>query len=512
MTANLANARNVDVERAVLSVLLDGRHKPAAGVLLELCPTADHFAERDNHLMARVILRMAAAGERIDAQAVMAALMRLRFADVLEGKQDAMRQAEGISMGDSLYAAVRKGFDACVSAFGPVAGFRANCQILAEYHAQRRLLVTLGKALEDASAVGGSSRVAAIGDALVNDVARMLGKQVASQTMAGAMDEALAAHDAARTQGEPKVASWGIQGLDRMVPLKGGRLVVLAASPGGGKTSLALQAVTASAQALGPDAVGVVSLEMRGEQLAQTLLARAIGVAQKAIENGWLSAEQRDAATLVRADWQAAGVALKEHGGDRCTIRDVLGWIRHRSLRSEGRLGLVVIDYLGLIDGPKPDSKEYDTLREATRALKTIANQLRICVLLLAQLNREGRKPVRNTRGGTDGNPEPRLEDLRGSGSIEQDADAVVFLWPPAKVKNSDLPVTIIAAKNRQGVMGQTLDCIFERARGQVFREAILAEPVTEADSKRAHHNHPPDASEDKYADEQGGIAQEQQA
>ncbi len=164
-------------------------------------------------------------------------------------------------------------------------------------------------------------------------------------------------------------------------------------------------------------------------------------------------------------------------------------WIRQRHVRSAGRLALVVIDYLQLIDA-KGKQTEYDRISEASRALKRIANHLNVCVLLLSQFNRDGSKSERDASGRVKGNPEPRMQDLRGSGSIEQDADAVVFIWPPYEAETPDLPCTLKVAKNRAGAKPR-IEAVFERGNGQMFREMS---------SSRKHHAGEPKPSEDQYA------------
>ncbi len=172
-----------------------------------------------------------------------------------------------------------------------------------------------------------------------------------------------------------------------------------------------------------------------------------------------------------------------------------MAWVRQRSLRSAGKLTLVVVDYLQILDAANPRQSPYDRISEATRALKQLALELRICVLVLSQISREGRKQIKNARtGAVQANPEPSLSDLAGSGSIEADADAVVFIWPPGIETGPSLNVELKVAKNRGGSEG-SISAVFHRSAGQVFIEVPPEEPES-----RAHHAHEPDASEDKYA------------
>ncbi len=94
----------------------------------------------------------------------------------------------------------------------------------------------------------------------------------------------------------------------------------------------------------------------------------------------------------------------------------------------------------------------------------------RVCVLLLSQLNRDGRKANRNKVGVVGVAPEPRLEDLRGSGSIEQDSNAVVLLWPKSQTIAPSIQILCHIAKNRGGQMAKT-ELTFARADGQKFAD-----------------------------------------
>lgn len=316
-------------------------------------------------------------------------------------------------------------------------------------------------------------------------------------TISGAMRKAMQRHAVGNTTPDARVASWGVPGLDRALPLRPCRYVVLAAQPGHGKSSLALQAAVATASELGNAAVAMVNFEMPAEQIGTILLARGIQATAKTIESGRLSVEQSADAEAEIVRRENADIYLRTTSR-KMTINEIVGWIRQRHMRSAGRLALVVIDYLQLI-GRNGRQTEYDCITEASQALKGLANELRICLLVLSQLNREGSKSDRDSHGRSKGNPEPRMQDLRGSGSIEQDADAIVFIWPPAEVDEADLPVNLKIAKNRGGAKPR-IEAVFERARGQTFRMTSAPASLDPDGSSRSHHNHPPRDDEDALA------------
>lgn len=282
-----------------------------------------------------------------------------------------------------------------------------------------------------------------------------------------------------RDSGQGSPCTWGIRELDLLCPLRPGRLVVLSAPPGAGKTSLALMSAAATAQAGGKGSVALVSLEMTGEELATILAARELQISPSAIRE-WTDAASGRAQEIrdVAGQWRTSDAMMVrdlEAGGQRQTAAAVTAWLRQRQTISNHRLALGIVDYLGLLDS-EGNQREYDTLTKATRTLKRTALTLRLPILCLAQMNREGRKADRGADGKVSTTPEPRLEDLRGSGSIEQDADAVVFIHlPQGASQEPSVAGQIIVAKNRGGPTGR-IDVVFHR-RHQLFA-AIHREPA----------------------------------
>ncbi len=120
-----------------------------------------------------------------------------------------------------------------------------------------------------------------------------------------------------------------------------------------------------------------------------------------------------------------------------------------RRLKAQRGLDAVVVDYLQLLDPGQRYQNETIALSAVSRSLKQLAKELEVPVLVLSQLSRE---PERRGKGSR-----PQLSDLRGSGSIEQDADAVVFLWPPSDLQEAAEGTELVAivAKNRHGETGE---------------------------------------------------------
>jgi replicative DNA helicase len=196
-----------------------------------------------------------------------------------------------------------------------------------------------------------------------------------------------------------------------------GQLVVLAARPSVGKSSLARPIALSAAMAGNP--VYFVTLEVSPERVPLQMAASMAGTGL------------REAARAHRKDQDELKTALKSLKGLGITIskRDrsiarICG--RARALKSQGKLDLLIIDHGLLLDdvARAKASENITAISQVTKALKTLAQDLEIVVVLLWQLNRDSAK---------DENREPNLADLRGSGSLEEDADKVIFIHRPSE-------------------------------------------------------------------------------
>ena len=261
-----------------------------------------------------------------------------------------------------------------------------------------------------------------------------------------AMAEIIAAY---QNPGETSGISTGIKGLDEYTTgLHPGELLVLAGRPGMGKTTLALNIASSVAESGRP--VVIFSLEMPHVQLGSKLLAESAGVNQSAARSGTVSQGQID--RLVKAKNEADMVPLWIC--DRPAIRTAYIDAKCRQVEAlAGQpVGLVVVDYLQLMDGEGKNREQI--VSSISRELKSIARRLECPVLALSQLNRsvESRQDKR-----------PMISDLRESGAIEQDADAVMMLFRPDYYDNSAPHglAELIIGKQRQGKVG-TVNLKFE--------------------------------------------------
>ena len=228
-------------------------------------------------------------------------------------------------------------------------------------------------------------------------------------------------------------------------------LVILAARPSMGKTSLAMN-IAAHAALRGGRKVAVFSLEMSSEQLVRRLLSAEARVDQKRIATGYLG----------RSDWPKLEMAAQ-------ALKDVDIWIddspgssvfelsaKARRLKQEQGLDLVVVDYLQLMSGGRSFNSRNEEVSAISRGLKGVAKELDVPMLVLSQLSRQ---PER--RGG---DHRPQLSDLRESGSIEQDADVVMFIVRPSVYdpeEEDPRRAELIVAKQRNGPTGR-VDLVFQ--------------------------------------------------
>lgn len=241
----------------------------------------------------------------------------------------------------------------------------------------------------------------------------------------------------------------GFSALDNILAgLQKSDLIILAARPSLGKSALALNfALNVAINEKIP--VGVFSLEMSKDQIVDRLISSISMVDLWKIRTGKLSHEGEDNDfTKIREAMSVLSEApLYIDDAASPTILQMKAMCRR--LQASKGLGLVVVDYLQLVEPFNPDAPPVQQVTEASRALKALARELNIPVLVLSQLSRavESRSPQI-----------PRLADLRQSGSIEQDADVVMFIYredryrPETEKKGI---ADIIIAKHRNGPVGQ---------------------------------------------------------
>lgn len=256
-----------------------------------------------------------------------------------------------------------------------------------------------------------------------------------------------------RVRGKEVVGlSTGFPTLDKVTSgFQPGQLILLAGRPGMGKSSAGLQIARHVAET-GGDHVLFVSYEMTRLELLTRMISMAVGVSAKDLRTGRFSAEVGRELALERQ--RLTQLPLGIHDRPPSTIAGMRSALR-REVRKRP-VSMVVIDYVQLMAGSRTENRNQE-VTEISRGLKLLAQELGIPFLALAQLNRG--VEVR----GTD-RYRPRLSDLRDSGSLEQDADTVLFVNRPVLIQPSYDPKysEIIVAKQRAGEAGVVIECEFE--------------------------------------------------
>ncbi len=223
-------------------------------------------------------------------------------------------------------------------------------------------------------------------------------------------------------------------------------LIILASRPSMGKSALAVD-IARNIAARQKVPVGIFSLEMSKDQVVDRLIAAQAGVDLWRLRTGRLSSEgaDNDFARIQQALGVLSETPIYIDDAASANILQMRGLARR--LQADKGLGLIVVDYLQLMEPRNPAATTVQQVTEISRSLKGLARELNIPVLAVSQLSRsvEFRSP-----------PRPRLSDLRESGSLEQDADVVLFIYRE-KDMGETVPSTeaeIIIAKHRNGPTG----------------------------------------------------------
>ena len=240
----------------------------------------------------------------------------------------------------------------------------------------------------------------------------------------------------------------GISSLDRVITgLNKSDLVILGARPGMGKTSFALN-IARHAAVVAKKTVCFFSLEMTRDQLAQRMLSNEASIESEKLRTGNLTSDEWTRLAQAGTNLASAQIYFDETSG--ITVPEMKA-----KLRRMPKVDLVLIDYLGLMQSAKKTENRVQEVSDITRNLKAMAKELNVPVVACAQLSRGT-----ETKGKSH---KPALADLRESGSIEQDADIVMFIYREnyyrSETADSGNPenmpdpnkAEIIVAKNRHG-------------------------------------------------------------
>lgn len=318
--------------------------------------------------------------------------------------------------------------------------------------AQLRDIVTAGRAMVTDAMSADADPVDVRGRA--EQIVFDLGKTSAKSSMIGmaqAVPQLLA--ELAKTRNQLLIGhSTGLAELDRVTAgLQGGQLIIIAARPGVGKTSLALQIARHIAETTNM-VVPFVSYEMSVNELTMRMLSAAIGLDSERIRQGNIGDESvRDIA--VQAE-KMAQVPLMLDDNPPIDIASLRSGMRRLARRTG--IGAIVVDYIQLMSASRSKSgNRTEEVSEISRGLKQLARELDVPIIALSQLSRNSEQRP---------NKRPTLSDLRDSGAIEQDANTVIFVYRDSMYNPAADPelAELIIAKQRSGASGITLYTAFE--------------------------------------------------
>ena len=418
---------NMDAERFVLGAIMsdDSTFLQAAGLL-----TPDDFSLEKHK---RIFLRMSelnGRGEKIDRVTLANELMRKHQLESVDGLTYLVSLDDGLPQ---LY-----NLDSYIA-------------IIKEKALLRRIAL-LGTDTANRATIGEDSPTDILGEAEQAFLA-LADNQQASQLLSpfkileqypGGINAFL--NPAARQQG---VVTTGFLRFDELTGgLRAGELIILAARPAHGKTTIALNiADNIALHRKSPKAVAIFSLEMTKESLLMRMICAKASVDQQRFRAGYLNRDERDALQSALHTIAAAPLFFDDTPGTN--LLDI--HYKLRRMQAEHDLGLVIVDYLQLLQGRGRFENRVQEISSLSRGFKLLSKELRVPFLVLSQLSRA--PELRS------GDHRPILSDLRESGTIEQDADIVAFifreeLYNPDKESLKGL-AELILAKQRSGPTGR---------------------------------------------------------
>jgi len=415
---------NLEVEKKLLSALMLG-HEDSAEVIAHVSEqlSAEEFYREEHRCIYRAILAAAKSGEPVDITLIEDELKR---SDELKK----VRREYLFALLDYEFTTAR------VDKYIP----------LIKETAQRRQLINIGEELID-EAGDETKDVSEVRSTLESKLLKATANETPTSTNLNALLETTwrEAQNRRETGGELLGASTGMLMLDRLTcGLKKTDLLILAARPSMGKTALALNIALNAAREV---PVAIFSMEMSAGRLGQRILSMTSGVQLSGIATGQFDDQDAESMMMSMAELYDA---RKHVEIDDSTLTMAELRMRARRLKRKFDVGLIVIDYIQLIIGDKSyKGNRVQEVSDISRQLKALAKELNVPVLALSQLNR-GAEVRADKR--------PLLSDLRESGSIEQDADIVMFIYRDDYYnENSERKnvAEIHVAKNRNGATGR---------------------------------------------------------
>ena len=432
--------QSIEAEQAVLgAIMIDADRLISASERL----LPQDFYRASHQRIFEAMLVLSDRGEAIDLVTVTAELSTLGILDEIGGLPYLAELAEGVPT---------------------AANINYYVNVVDQKSTLRRLIRTAGEIVTD-----GYERQNEV-DVLLNEAERKIlevsqGKGSASFIpISDVLTSAYATIDKLHKQsGETTGIPTGFQDLDKMTAgFQRNDLIIVAARPSVGKTAFALN-ISQNVATRADENVAIFSLEMGAEQLVMRMLCAEGNVDAQRLRTGQLEEEDWGKLSLAMSNLSQAGIYIDDTPGIR--VNDIRA--KCRRLKQEHGLGMIMIDYLQLIqgNGRSSDNRQQE-VSEISRSLKSLARELEVPVIALSQLSRgvESRQDKR-----------PMMSDIRESGAIEQDADIVAFLYRDDyynKETEDANTIEIIIAKQRNGPTG-TVKLAFRKE----FNQFVDLEP-----------------------------------
>ncbi|MCA1322271.1 replicative DNA helicase [Bacillus tianshenii] len=415
--------QNIEAEQAVLGAIF---LEPSALTMAAELVLPDDFYRAAHQKIFNCILNLSDRGEPIDLVTVTAELANLKL----------LEEVGGVSYLSDLANSVPT-----------AANIEYYAKIVEEKSILRRLIRTATSIAQE-----GYSREDEVAG-LLNEAEKQI-LEVSQRKNSGVFqnikDVLVKTYDnievLTQRKGEITGIETGFTELDRMTAgFQRNDLIIIAARPSVGKTAFALN-IAQNVATKARENVAIFSLEMGAEQLVMRMLCAEGNINAQNLRTGQLTAEDWSKLTMAMGSLSNAGIYIDDTPGVRVSeIRS-----KCRRLKQESGLGMILIDYLQLIQGSGRNGGEnrQQEVSEISRSLKALARELQVPVIALSQLSRgvEQRQDKR-----------PMMSDIRESGSIEQDADIVGFLYRDdyydKESENKNI-IEIILAKQRNGPVG----------------------------------------------------------
>ncbi len=347
----------------------------------------------------------------------------------------------------------------CADAAVTSAGVEHKAELVRDCWLARRAIdqchETLGKLFDTGSDAPTRDLIgqAASGLAVLADT----GAPATAQLLGAGMDDTMRYLDALNTQEQYSDGyPCGFAELSELMPLRPGELIIFAARPAVGKTALALQVAVYLSRLPEPIGVGFFSLEMSTALLRRRALMQLARVSPALIRSAVLPPNRWQ--DMAEAAQLLPSLPIWVDDSSRRTVQDIATGARR--LQRDHAVGAVIVDYLQLVKPARNRNNRESEVAEVSAGLKAIAKELRVPLIVLAQLNRQAEES-------------PKVSHLRESGAIEADADLIALMW--VRVDNGETrEVEVIVAKHRNGPTGKRSLMFFpgetrfaDRERGQ---------------------------------------------